>query len=84
MTDELELLTQQDYPLSVTKAEADELVACIRRIMECVPNDDRVLVRGDYNAVTTALSHPTGGGGPRTNERVDPLPFNPDFNPYTE
>jgi hypothetical protein len=62
-------LIAQDYPLSIDQETARALVSCISRIMDLVPDDDRVLVRGDYNLVTSALCHPEGDL-PRTNQRV--------------
>ena len=54
----LEALGQQGYPLTVTTEDAEALVECIRRIMEAVPEDDRVFVRADYDLATSALWHP--------------------------
>jgi len=59
---------QQDYPLSITQEAASAIVECIRHLIEAVPKDDQVLVRGDYDLATSALCHPEGDL-PRTNER---------------
>lgn len=54
----LESLQEQSYPLTVDEETANALVACIRRIMASVPEDDQIIVRGDYNLATSALCHP--------------------------
>jgi hypothetical protein len=51
-------LLSQRYPLSVSIEAAQEAVDCIRAIMELVPADDQVLVRGHYDDVTSAILHP--------------------------
>ena len=61
-------LRQQDYPLSVTQETANALVECIRRVLNAVPEDDRLFVRADYDLATSALCHPEGDL-PRTNTR---------------
>lgn len=64
----LESVRQQDYPLTLGNEEADALCECIRRIMDAVPEDDRVFVRADFDLATSALCHPEGTRE-RTNER---------------
>ena len=61
----LEALREQQYPLTITKEDADALVACISIIMSEVPEDCQVLVRGHYALATSALQHPS----PTTSER---------------
>ena len=62
-------IVQQDYPLLISVEDADAMSRAIRAIMEMVPADDQVLVRGHYDAVTTALVHPCCEG-PRTNDFI--------------
>ena len=62
-------LLQQDYPLYITRETADALVECASRILDAVPEDDRIFVRADYDLATSALCHPEGDL-PRTNERL--------------
>lgn len=62
-------IRQQDYPLVLDEGEAAALCECISNIMDMVPDDDQILVRGDYDLVTSALYHPTGAA-PRTNELI--------------
>jgi hypothetical protein len=66
--DILAAVRQQDYPLSISTEAACAFRECIRNIMDAVSDDDRVLVRGDYDLVTSALCHPEGDL-PRTNEQ---------------
>lgn len=54
----LESLRTQSYPLTVSEDEAEALVECFRRIMQAVPEDDRIFVRTDYDLATSALCHP--------------------------
>lgn len=65
----LSKLRDQDYPLIITQEMASMLVGCIRRVMDAVPEDDRVFVRAEYDLATSALCHPEGYL-PRTNERA--------------
>lgn len=55
----LDVVRAQSYPLEITEACAEAMVVCIQRVMDFVPECDRVLVRGEYDAVTSALLHPT-------------------------
>ena len=55
----LDILRGKNYPLIVSISAAEALVECFRRIMEMVPQDDRIYVRADYDAATSALLHPT-------------------------
>jgi hypothetical protein len=64
-------LLQQDYPLCITRETADALAECMSRILDAVPEDDRIFVRADYDLATSALCHPEGDL-PRTNERLAP------------
>lgn len=61
-------LRQQNYPLWITQEAAGALAKCIRRILDVVPEDDRIFVRADYDLATSALCHPEGDL-PRTNDR---------------
>lgn len=54
----LEELQIQSYPLQVTEEQAIALTYCIQAIMEEVPEDNKVLVRGHYSLATSALHHP--------------------------
>ena len=74
-TDEvLERLTRlrkSSYPLVIDSKDAVALVSCIQRILELVPDDDLIFVRGDYDLVTSALHHPEPDeDGNNTNEYV--------------
>lgn len=62
-------IIKQDYPLQISHDAAEAFITCLRRIMDAVPEDDRVFVRAEYELVTTALHHPEGDS-PRTNERL--------------
>lgn len=64
---------QQNYPLSITLEAASAFIECIQRIMDAVPEDDRVFVRADYDLATSALCHPESDF-PRTNERSQCYP----------
>jgi len=66
-------IRQQDYPLVITQEAASALVECMRRVMDAVPQDDRVLVRAEYDLITSALCHPEGDL-PRTNEQCEHSP----------
>ncbi len=59
LTERLESLGQQTYPLEINEDTADALVECIRRIMKAVPDDDLVYVRADYDLAVSALCHPS-------------------------
>ena len=61
-------IRQQDYPLGITQEAAGALAECVRRILDAVPEDDRIFVRADYDMATSALCHPEGDL-PRTNDR---------------
>ena len=54
----LDQIREQRYPLSITCSQAEALLIGIKRVMDAVHPDDHVLVRGDYDAVTSALCHP--------------------------
>ena len=55
----LEALRERGYPLMLDEEDAEALTRCIRRIMDAVPDDDKVFVRGDYALATSALFHPS-------------------------
>ena len=52
------LLREQEYPLMVSQETALALVNCITRVMDAVPDDDRIFVRAEYNLATSSLCHP--------------------------
>jgi hypothetical protein len=51
-------ILHQGYPLEITQEAAMAMQTCIDRIMEMVPEDDRILVRREYSLATSALTHP--------------------------
>lgn len=56
--EKLAAMRQRSYPLTLTYYDAEALIQAIGVIMDVVPDDDRVLVRGHYNLVTAAIYHP--------------------------
>jgi hypothetical protein len=66
----LDAMVDEDYPLQVDARKAEACRMAIRAIMDAVPAEDRILLRGHYSLVTEALCHPSGLG-PRRNEMVD-------------
>jgi hypothetical protein len=53
-------LIEQDYPLSVSKAQALQLRKEVRRLMNRIPEDQKdKRARDAYDFVTEALWHPT-------------------------
>lgn len=70
MTELLEAVRQQSYPLVLSKEDSQALVKCMRRIMDAVPEDEHVFVRCDYDLATSALCHPDAPFGQNYNVRV--------------
>ncbi len=66
----LATVREQGYPLTLTAADADAIVECIRRIMAAVPGDDQPFVRADYELATSAIDHPEPGEYGTSNKRV--------------
>ncbi len=64
----LDKIRSQNYPLSIDAAAAEVMVKCINIILSMVSEDDRILVRGEYDMVTSALCHPVADGD-ESNER---------------
>ena len=66
----LEAIAASFYPLSIDEDDGAAMVECIQRIMDAVPEEERIMLRGDYNLVTSALMHPVGPSGGERNIRL--------------
>ena len=66
----LTALRNQGYPLTLVTEDAEAIVECINRIMGVISDDDRPLVRGDYDLATSAVHHPEPNEFGTSNQRL--------------